>query len=90
MKYQMQKFYGKIMLNKYINKTNNKVVLNVQSYFYGVINMSKINCSVCSCKFNAPEKNKCTLTAIQVAPCGNCTNGSPEGETCCGSYIKQA
>ena len=52
--------------------------------------MSKINCSVCSCKFNAPDKNKCTLTAIQVAPCGNCTNGSPEGETCCGSYIKQA
>lgn len=59
----------------------------VQSYFYGVIKMSKINCSVCSCKFNAPEVNKCTLTAIQVAPCGSCTNGSPEGETCCGSYI---
>ena len=49
--------------------------------------MSKINCSVCTCKFNAPEKNKCTLSAIQVAPCANCKNGSPEEETCCGSYI---
>lgn len=50
--------------------------------------MSKINCSVGSCKFNAPEMKKCTLAAIQVAPCDSCKNGSPEGETCCGSYIK--
>ena len=51
--------------------------------------MSKVNCSVCSCKFNSKERNKCTLSAIQVAPCGLVNNGSPEGETCCGSYIKE-
>ena len=50
--------------------------------------LSKINCSVCSCKFNAPDMHKCTLSAIQVAPCACCKNGSPEDETCCGSYIK--
>ena len=50
--------------------------------------MSKINCSVCSCKFNSKEQNKCTLSAIQVAPCAFSENGSPEDETCCGSYIQ--
>ncbi len=51
--------------------------------------MSKINCSVCSCKFNSKEHEKCTLSAIQVAPCAFAHNGSPEAETCCGSYIKE-
>ena len=50
--------------------------------------MSKINCSVCSCKFNSKDQNKCTLAAIQIAPCSYAQNGSPEDETCCGSYIQ--
>lgn len=79
-----------ISLHIFFYKTNTKFVLKSTILLFGVIKMSKINCSVCSCKFNAPEKNKCTLNTIQVAPCGNCKNGSPEGETCCGSYIKES
>lgn len=48
--------------------------------------MAKINCSVCSCEYNAADKNECTLKTIQVCPCGNCKNGAPQDETCCSSY----
>ena len=48
--------------------------------------MAKINCSVASCAFNEVDKKECTLKTIQVSPCANCKNGSPEDETCCHSY----
>jgi len=51
--------------------------------------MSKIYCSVCSCAYNAIDKNLCTLKNIQVCPCKATASGSPEDETCCSSY-KQA
>lgn len=48
--------------------------------------MQKIRCSVCSCMYNAPEENLCTLKDIQVCPCNSGKTGSPEDETCCASY----
>ncbi len=48
--------------------------------------MAKIKCSVCSCMYNAPDENICTLKDIQVCPCKNCNSGTPEDETCCASY----
>ena len=50
--------------------------------------MAKISCSVCSCAYNSPDKNECTLKTIQVCPCKNCKTGSPEDETCCSSYLE--
>ncbi|MBQ8299020.1 MAG: DUF1540 domain-containing protein [Clostridia bacterium] len=50
--------------------------------------MAKIKCSVCSCAHNLTEKNECTLNAIQVCPCKNQKNGTPEDETCCSSYAE--
>lgn len=50
--------------------------------------MAKINCSVCSCAYNAVDKNECTLKTIQVCPCKSVKNGAPEDETCCGSYTE--
>ncbi len=32
----------------------------------------KIHCNVETCKYNDYNKNKCTLTAIQVTPTQNC------------------
>ncbi len=48
--------------------------------------MARIQCSVCSCMYNAPDENLCTLKDIQVCPCKNCKSGTPEDETCCASY----
>lgn len=48
--------------------------------------VQKIYCSVCSCSFNEPEKNECTLKSIQVTPCKGCRKGTPEEESFCGSY----
>lgn len=49
--------------------------------------MAKIRCSVCSCMYNAPEENLCTLKDIQVCPCKSAKTGTPEDETCCASYM---
>lgn len=48
--------------------------------------MQKIGCSVESCMYNAIEDNMCTLKSIKVCPCKNIKSGTPEDETCCGSY----
>ena len=48
--------------------------------------MQKIYCSVGSCAYNAINENVCTLKNIQVCPCSNTKNGSPQDETCCSSY----
>ncbi len=47
---------------------------------------SDIRCRVQSCAFHCGEKDYCSLGSIQVEPCKCCTNGSPEDESCCGSY----
>lgn len=45
----------------------------------------KINCTVESCKYNNPEKAKCTLEAIHVAPIEN-INTKKADESMCASY----
>ena len=57
-------------------------------FIFGVIEMAKIKCSVCSCAYNLADKSECTLKAIQVCPCKTNKKGTPEDETCCGSYTE--
>lgn len=45
----------------------------------------KINCTVESCKYNNPEKAKCTLEAIHVAPMKNIDTKNAD-ESMCASY----
>ena len=65
-----------------------QIILYNKSFYFGVIILAKIKCSVCSCAHNLTEKNECTLNAIQVCPCKNTKNGTPEDETCCSSYAE--
>lgn len=46
----------------------------------------KINCTVESCVFNNEKANECELNQIQVCACPNCSQGTPEDESMCGSY----
>lgn len=46
----------------------------------------KINCNVCSCKFNNEASNVCELEEILVAPCKGCNNGKAKDESMCDSY----
>jgi len=46
----------------------------------------KINCTVESCKYNDCNQNLCELKQIEVQACSNCSNGTPEDESMCGSY----
>lgn len=46
----------------------------------------KINCNVESCKYNNIAHQECSLKQILVEPCPNCTTGTPEDESMCGSY----
>ena len=46
----------------------------------------KINCTVESCRYNDCEYNLCELEQIQVMACKECTDGTPKGESMCGSY----
>lgn len=46
----------------------------------------KINCTVESCKFNNCNYNVCELKQIEVQACPDCSNGTAEGESMCGSY----
>ncbi len=45
----------------------------------------EIKCGVQSCKFN-DRHNMCTLKAIQVSPSPDGSDGTPDGESFCGSY----
>lgn len=45
-----------------------------------------IRCTVESCAFHCGEQNYCSLRSIRVEACPNCTSGSPEDESMCGSY----
>lgn len=47
----------------------------------------KINCTVESCKYNNCNYNLCELKQIEVQACSGVTNGTPEDESMCGSYV---
>lgn len=46
----------------------------------------KINCTVSSCKYNEIDEQLCSLNQIVVEACPNCSNGTPQDESMCGSY----
>ena len=46
----------------------------------------KINCTVESCEFHNCNHNVCELNQIEVQACSNCSNGTAEDESMCGSY----
>ncbi len=46
----------------------------------------KINCTVSSCKYNEVNDQLCSLKQIVVEACPNCSNGTPQDESMCGSY----
>lgn len=48
-----------------------------------------IRCRVESCAFHLGEQDYCSLSAIQVEPCPNCSSGKAESESCCGSYRRR-
>lgn len=45
-----------------------------------------IRCRVTSCAFHCGDQEYCSLNAIHVEPCANCSNGSASEESMCGSY----
>jgi hypothetical protein len=47
---------------------------------------NSIRCRVKSCEYHCNEKDYCSLNAIQVEPRSGGLDGSPAGESMCGSY----
>lgn len=45
----------------------------------------KINCTVCSCRYNNEGQNLCELQQIDVQACKDCSTGRSD-ESKCGSY----
>ncbi len=49
----------------------------------------KINCTVDSCEYHNSEYNMCKLKQIEVQACPGGSNGKPEDESMCGSYLSK-
>ena len=47
---------------------------------------TSIRCRVSSCAYNCGDEQYCSLKAIQVEPCPNCSSGVDSDESMCGSY----
>lgn len=49
---------------------------------------TSIHCRVNSCEYHCGDEEFCSLRAIRVEPCSNCTSGNPDDESMCGSYSR--
>ena len=45
-----------------------------------------IRCRVHSCTYHCEDQERCSLGAIQVDPCTDCSSGKPSDESMCASY----
>lgn len=45
-----------------------------------------IRCRVQSCNYHCDDQDYCSLSSIQVEPCGDCHNGCACDESMCASY----
>lgn len=50
---------------------------------------TSIHCRVQSCAYHCGDEAYCSLKAINVEPCANCTSGAAEDESMCGSYSRK-
>ncbi len=48
-----------------------------------------IRCRVSSCAFHCGDDEYCSLNAIQVDPCPNCSSGKACDESMCASFRKK-
>ena len=50
---------------------------------------TSIHCRVSSCAYHCGDDEYCSLRAIRVEPCQDCSSGMPADESMCGSYSKK-